>query len=156
MSMTAIRLIALAAIALLPFGVVAEISGVTATNNLQWRPAPDGLPKGAEFALLYGDPGKVGEFVIRIRMPKGYSVPPHKHASLERLTIISGGLRYGMGQQIDPAAEKYAHAGDFIVAPAEMGHWVTTNDETVLQLDSVGPFSITYFNPKDDPRMAQR
>jgi hypothetical protein len=31
-------------------------------------------------------------------------------------------------------------------------HFAWTKEETVVQLNGVGPWGITYINPKDDPR----
>ena len=36
-------------------------------DQLQWGPAPSTLPKGAQFAVLAGDPGKAGPFTIRLK-----------------------------------------------------------------------------------------
>ncbi len=134
----------------------ADSAGIVAKDSMAWNPAPAALPAGAKIAALYGDPSQGGPFVVRIQLPKGYKVPPHKHHALEMLTVISGDVRYGMGQRLDPAAENIARAGDFIVTPAETGHWVIANDDAVLQLSSIGPFEITYLDPNDDPRAGQR
>lgn len=145
------------ALGLLTLGVFAqERAGVLPANDLTWKAAPTSFPQGAEFAPLYGDPSKGGPFVMRIRLPAGYKIAPHKHSAAETLTILSGELRYGTGDTYDPAVETFAHALDFIVTPAEAGHWVQANADTVLQLSSIGPFTMTYLNPQDDPRTAQR
>ena len=47
-------------------------------DNLKWGPAPPTLPKGAEIAVLSGDPFKDGVFVIRLKMPSGYKFPASK------------------------------------------------------------------------------
>src|SRR5215831_12799769 len=57
----------------------AEQHLVFSPDKIQWGPAPDVLPKGAEAALLYGDPTKEGQFALRLRLPSGYHVPPHSH-----------------------------------------------------------------------------
>jgi hypothetical protein len=33
-----------------------------------------------------------------------------------------------------------------------MVHFAFADEDTVIQLDSMGPWSLTYVNPKDDPR----
>src|SRR5262245_3228339 len=50
-----------------------------APQDIKWGPAPAMLPPGAEAAVLFGDPSKEGLFVLRLKFPKGYRVPPHKH-----------------------------------------------------------------------------
>lgn len=157
MRVSKITAIGATALGLMLFEAAAQDNaGVLSANSLSWQAAPTSFPRGAEIAPLYGDPAKGGPFVLRIRLPAGYKIAPHKHGSLELLTIISGELRYGMGNEYNPALETFAHAGDFIVTPAETGHWVQANAATVLQLSSIGPFTMTYLKPQDDPGAAQR
>ena len=58
--------------------------------DLKWGPGPASLPRGATMALLSGDPGKSGVFVIRLNMPAGYKIPAHHHPTDEYVTVISG------------------------------------------------------------------
>jgi hypothetical protein len=59
-------------------------------NKLVWAPLEvDGLPEGAEVALLRGDFGKDGVEAI-LRIPPGYHVPNHTHTSDEVYLWISG------------------------------------------------------------------
>jgi len=46
-------------------------------DRLQWGPAPPVLPKGAQFAVLSGDPTKAGPFTLRLKAPAGYKIPAH-------------------------------------------------------------------------------
>jgi hypothetical protein len=43
-------------------------------------------------------------------------------------------------------------AGSFGYWPAGMKHFVWSDGETVVQLHGIGPWSIQYVNPADDPR----
>jgi len=54
----------------------AEEHVVISPAKIQWGPAPPVLPAGAKAAVLYGDPTKEGQFALRIKLPKGYHVPP--------------------------------------------------------------------------------
>src|SRR4051812_41620769 len=58
--------------------------------QVQWGPAPPVLNKGAQAAVLSGDPSKTGPFVIRLKMPAGYRVAPHWHPTDEHVTVLSG------------------------------------------------------------------
>src|SRR5207253_6471324 len=71
--------------------------------DLQWADAPPSLPPGAKMAVLSGDPGKAGPFTVRMQAPAGYKIPPHTHPTDERVTVISGNFRVGMGDKIDEA-----------------------------------------------------
>jgi hypothetical protein len=119
--------------------------------NIQWR-AADSLPAGAQIAVLDGDPSTEGVFTMRIKMPDGYRVPPHWHAQQERVTVLSGTLHLGHGDAFDERAAKALPVGTYSSMPAEMTHFAWMSGETVLQLSSMGPWTITYVNPADDPR----
>src|SRR5690348_7705036 len=56
---------------------------------LNWVPAPDVFPAGAEMAVLQGDPSAAGEiFTVRMRMPDGYIIPAHWHPTDEHVTVL--------------------------------------------------------------------
>jgi quercetin dioxygenase-like cupin family protein len=120
--------------------------------DLKWGPAPPGLPPGAKFAVLSGDPGKEGLFTIRIRFPAGYTVPPHHHPSDELVTVVDGQVALGMGDKLDRAKMKNLVQGGYAVAAKDMNHYVTTKSGGIVQITSNGPFKITYVNKADDPR----
>jgi len=125
---------------------------ILADADLKWGAAPPALPKGASLAVVTGDPGQPGPFTIRIRFPAGYQVPPHWHPTDEHVTVLSGTVAFGMGDKVDPAAMKELTAGGFARMPAEMRHYVTAKTEATLQVHGVGPFTLNYVNPADDPR----
>ena len=63
------------------------------------------LPKGAMVAVMVGDPTKAGSVVVqRVKFPANYQVPPHTHPYDETVTIITGAMRLGMGDKVDPSA----------------------------------------------------
>src|SRR5206468_11230048 len=45
-------------------------------DAIQWGPFPAGGP-GSQLAVVSGDPGKVGPFVIRLKTVDGFRIPPH-------------------------------------------------------------------------------
>jgi quercetin dioxygenase-like cupin family protein len=121
-------------------------------NEVKWAPAPASLPKGAEVAVLYGDPAKDGLFAMRIKLPKGYHIPPHTHPKPEVVTVLSGTFGLGMGETADQSKAKPLPAGSFFAFPPGMAHYVYTDEETIVQLNSTGPWGVNYVNQKDDPR----
>ena len=125
-----------------------------APDALTWVPGPPSMPKGQTVAVLAGDPGKSGLFILRARVPDGYVVPPHWHSQAEHLTVLSGQMHIGMGDTLDRSKGEAIGPGGFVVMPANMRHYVWTTGETVIQVTSMGPFDITYIDPKDDPRTA--
>ena len=110
------------------------------------------LPAGAEAAVLYGDPAKEGQFALRIKLPGGYHVPPHTHPVDENVTVISGKFQLGMGETADQSKADALPAGSFSSLPPGMAHYVYTDEETVIQINTMGPWGLEYINPDDDPR----
>ena len=123
-----------------------------AADDYQYRPAPDSLPPGAQLAVLHGNPAEEGMFIIRLRFPAGYSVPPHSHPSSEYITVISGNVSLGMGDRFDRSAARALGPGGFAIAPATMNHYAFTDQGATVQISSDGPFQVTYVKPADDPR----
>ena len=126
-----------------------------AAEAIQWGPAPAAVPKGAQMAVLAGDPGKPGPFVIRLKMPAGFKIPPHQHPSAEAVTIISGNFGFGMGEKFDESHAEKLGPGGFVDLPANMNHYAFAVSEVVVQINSAGPFAIKYANPADDPSKTQ-
>jgi len=128
-------------------------SGIQAkTHALKWGPAPAGLPKGAEVAVVSGNPEKAGPFTIRLKFPADYAVPPHHHPSNEVVKLLSGTLHYGMSDKLDMAKARTLTAGHTVVMKAKMNHWVHAPGPATVQVSGKGPFQIVYVDPKDDPR----
>jgi quercetin dioxygenase-like cupin family protein len=124
-------------------------------DQLQWGPAPPVFLKGAQMAVLSGDPSQTGPFTIRLKTPAGYKIAAHSHPTAERVTVISGNFHFGMGDKLDEAKAEKLGSGGFVDLPAKMNHYAFMSTETVVQIDSEGPFAITYVNPADDPSKSQ-
>jgi quercetin dioxygenase-like cupin family protein len=124
-------------------------------NDIKWSPGPPSIPPGSQAAVLYGDPGKDGLFALRLKLPKGYAIAPHTHPKPEIVTVISGTFTLGMGESADRSKAKPLNAGSFFAMHPGMAHFAFTDEETVIQLNSTGPWTLTYVNPKDDPRKTQ-
>ena len=125
-----------------------------AAKGMKWMDASGaGLPAGAQMAVVKGDPSKAGEFTIRVKMPAGYTVPPHSHPGDEVVRVMGDGtLSYGMGDKLDRANVGSLTKGYHVTMAAGMNHYVFTTDPIELQVSGTGPFAITYANPADDPR----
>jgi quercetin dioxygenase-like cupin family protein len=123
------------------------------SNDVKWGPAPPSLPPGSQFAVIEGDPSKAGgTYVIRAKMPDGYSIQPHFHPVTENVTVLEGTLLVGMGDKFDASMGKELTVGSFASMPKGVRHFAQAKGETVIQVHGVGPFEITYVNPADDPR----
>jgi quercetin dioxygenase-like cupin family protein len=130
----------------------AQSAEVTATPmELKWGPAPPVFEKGAQMAVVSGDPGKAAPFVVRLKVPAGYKINPHFHPTDENLTVISGTFAVAMGDKFEAAGMKAMPAGSFALMPAQMHHYAMAKTAAVVQVHAVGPFALTYVNAADDP-----
>jgi quercetin dioxygenase-like cupin family protein len=125
---------------------------ILAAAEVKWSPGPGSIPPGAEAAVLYGDPGKEGLFAMRLKLPKGYVIAPHHHPKPEIVTVISGTFLLGTGDTADRSKAQALPAGSFFAMSPGMAHFAFTDEETVVQLNSTGPWGLNYVNPSDDPR----
>ena len=127
-----------------------------AADAMKWGPAPPVLPAGAKLAVLQGDPGKSGEYTIRLSGPDGYKVPPHWHPTTENVTVISGIFHVGAGDDIDTSKADAVTAGGFVSLPAHMHHYAWLEGPTVVQVHGMGPFKLTYIHASDDPMKGKK
>lgn len=135
-----------------PSAVVGQVI-VVHDGDIKWSPGPGSLPPGAQFALIEGDLAKAEPITLRLRFPANYRIPPHFHSVIEHVTILSGTLHVGMGDTADYETGVALSEGSFAAMPAKMTHFAWSGPAGVtFQLHSVGPWSITYINPSDDPR----
>ena len=121
-------------------------------EKLIWMKGPPSLPAGARMAVVSGDPGKAGPFVIELSFPNGYSVPPHSHPTTEKITVKSGEFLYGMGDEVKAREMKVMKPGNSGEMPAGVHHYAKARGRTVVSVSSTGPFVINYVHAKDDPR----
>jgi quercetin dioxygenase-like cupin family protein len=124
--------------------------------DLKWGDAPPSLPAGAQIAVLEGDPGKAGQFTIRLKTPAGFKIPAHTHPTAEGITVISGSFYMGTGPKLDEAAGHEMSVGAFALMPAGTQHFAYSKSECIIQVHSIGPFQINYVNPADDPRNTKK
>ena len=136
-----------------PITAIAADDHVTVSaDQLKWVPAPPAFPKGAQMSVLAGDPSKEGLYVIRLKAPAGYKVPPHVHPNDENATVLSGTFHIGMGGTFDDKKGQTLKTGGFTKVIKGMQHYAWFTEETIIQVHGMGPQGIAYVNPADDPR----
>ena len=124
-------------------------------KDAKWSPAPPLLPKGAEIAVLDGDPTKPVLYAVRLKFPAHYAIPAHSHPTDEHVVVTSGALVFGMGDVLDKGSRTNTKltVGGFVDASANVNHFAfTRGEETTIVLYGVGPVEFNYVNPNDDPR----
>ena len=120
--------------------------------QVAWGPAPPILPPGAKAAVLEGDPKQAGPFTMRVSFPDGYRIAPHFHPADERVTVIQGTFQLGMGDKFDAAALSSLPAGTYVSMQPGTHHFARAKGATIVQINGVGPWKLTYVNPADDPQ----
>jgi quercetin dioxygenase-like cupin family protein len=135
-----------------PLQAAEQHHAAVAVENVEWGPAPPSLPPGAQAAALFGSPREAGPFVLRLKFPAGFVVPPHRHSKDEFVTVISGRFGVESGEKLDTASGTALPAGSFFHLPNGTPHYAWADGETIVQINGVGPFDVTYVNPNDDPR----
>jgi quercetin dioxygenase-like cupin family protein len=121
-------------------------------EDVDWEPfAP--FPPSARLAVLVGHPTEPVPYVIRVKVPTGVKLMPHRHEEDRVYTVISGVFYIGRGDQFDEEKLEAYPPGSIVVLPGDTPHfhWAKSG-EYVTQVTAVGPISLTYLNPEDDPR----
>ena len=124
---------------------------IVTPNDLKWADVPS-LPPGAKIAVLEGKMSDAGPITARLKFPANYKVPAHFHPGVERVTVLSGTINFGMGDKLDPKKTTAVGPGGFLIMPPGMNHFVWTREEAIAQINVIGPWTVTYVNPADDPR----
>lgn len=137
-----ILLIALVVIVFGRIAVAATAPAITTPDATNWTPGTGGY-QGTSVAVLLGDPSKPGMYIMRLKIPAGTNLPPHVHGDTENVTVISGTLWVGLGKTVDKNTMKPLAAGTFATIPANFPHYAMTKDETVIQIEGMGPESMT-------------
>jgi hypothetical protein len=121
-------------------------------NDIPWGPVPAFVPPGAQLAVVEGNPlAATGDYTIRLKMPSGYKIAPHWHPKRENVTVISGTLKFGMGDHFEESKMQGFPAGSFAYLDPDMHHYVMASGETIVQIHGMAPVQFNYINPSDDP-----
>jgi quercetin dioxygenase-like cupin family protein len=121
-------------------------------EDIDWKPFP-AFPPGARLAVVVGHPTEPGPYVVRVKVPDGTKLMPHKHPEDRIYTVMSGVFYIGLGETFDGDKVKAYPPGSVIVLPGETWHfhWARAG-EYVTQVTAIGPLGLEYRDPHDDPR----
>lgn len=132
---------------LLPGIVLASLSVVSATPALPqgavtravlpihdgaWGRGPAGWPGGSQFAVISGDPGRAGPFMIRVELPSGYRLPSYRRPRDESIVVLVGSI------EVDT---RTLRSGSFIRLRAAERHSLSTKSGAIVQIFGDGPFA---------------
>ena len=120
-------------------------------EDIDWKPFP-AFPPSVRLAIVVGEPSEPGPYTIRVKVPSGVKMMPHRHPEVRVYTVMSGVFYIGLGDQFDGDPP-----GSVIVLPGNTSHfhWAKSG-EYVTQVTAIGPLGPEYLDPGDDPRRRQR
>ena len=85
-------------------------------EEIDWKPFP-AFPPSARLAVLVGEPTQAGPYLIRVKVPSGVKLMPHRHPEDRIYTVMSGVFYIGLGDQFDGDKVKAYPPGSVIVLP---------------------------------------
>ena len=121
-------------------------------EDIDWKPFP-AFPPSVRLAVVVGHPSEPGPYTIRVKVPHGVKLMPHRHPEDRVYTVLSGVFYIGLGDQFDADKLQAYPPGSVIVLPGDTSHfhWAKSS-EYVTQVTAIGPLGLEYLCAKDDPR----
>ena len=117
---------------------ITPITSWSCQGDLEWVDA-GGIPPGAKNAAIKAPLNEAVPFTFRVKFPADYKIPAHWHPAVERVTVLSGTFNFGTGDKLDTTKSKALTPGSFEIMPAKTNHFAWTSEETVVQIQGVGP-----------------
>ena len=122
------------------FGIPAGVAYLLEEST--WHDAPPGMPPGARFAVISGDPFEKGPFVMRVRLPAGYMLPPYRRPNEEQMIVLAGAITVGTGGESGAATVRTLTSGSYTSLAAGELHFAHTMNGAIVQIFGMGPFEI--------------
>ncbi|MGD0300886.1 MAG: cupin domain-containing protein [Bryobacteraceae bacterium] len=121
-------------------------------EDIDWKPFA-AFPPSVRLAVVVGNPSEAGPYTIRVKVPHGVKLMPHRHPEDRVYTVLSGVFYIGLGDQFDADKLQAYPPGSVIVLPGDTSHfhWAKSS-EYVTQVTAIGPLGLEYLSAKDDPR----
>lgn len=122
------------------------------SEDIDWKPFP-AFPPSIRLAVIVGQPSEPGPYTIRVKVPRGEKLMPHKHPEDRVYTVISGIFYVGLGDGFDANKLEAYPPGAVVILPGNTPHfhWAKSG-EYVTQVTATGPLGLEYIDAKDDPR----
>ena len=121
-------------------------------EDIDWKPFA-AFPSSVRLAVLVGEPTHDAPYTIRVKVPHGVKLMPHRHPEDRIYTVISGVFYIGLGDLFDADKLQAYPPGAVVILPGNTSHfhWAKSG-EYVTQVTAIGPLGLEYINSKDDPR----
>jgi hypothetical protein len=122
------------------------------SEDINWKPFA-AFPPSVRLAVIAGQPSEAGPYTIRVRLPHGVKLMPHRHPQDRVYTVISGVFYIGLGEQFNPEKLEAYPPGNVIAPPGSTSHFLwAKSGEYVTLVTAIGPLGLEYLIAKDDPR----
>ena len=110
--------------------------------ELVWNDFPS-LP-GVKIALIEGPLDRPVPIMFRLKFPAKFKVPSYWQSGIEHITVISGTLHLGVGSDTDLSQTRSLGLGSLAIMQPRIPHYMWSNEETIAQVHSTGPWSMHY------------
>ena len=132
-----------------------EVFKAILPEDIDWKPFA-AFPPSARLAVIVGQPSEPGLYTIRVKVPHGVKLMPHRHPEDRIYTVISGVFYIGLGKEFDADKLEAYPPGAVIVLPGDTSHfhWAKSGDY-ITQVSAIGPLGMEYVSPRDDPRNSE-
>ena len=122
------------------------------SEDIEWKPFA-AFPPSVSLAVIVGQPSQAGPYTIRVRVPRGVKLMPHRHPEDRVYTVIAGVFYIGVGDQFDPEKLEAYPPGSVVVLPGNTSHFHWAKScEYITQVTAIGPLGLEYVSTSDDPR----
>ncbi|WP_410819092.1 cupin domain-containing protein [Micromonospora sp. 050-3] len=90
---------------------------------------------------------------MRVKLPAGERLMPHRHQEDRVYTVVSGIFYVGLGDEFGDEKLQAYPPGAVVVLPGGTPHfhWAKSG-EYVTQVTAIGPISLEYVDARNDPR----
>jgi quercetin dioxygenase-like cupin family protein len=126
------------------------------SEDMDWKPFA-AFPPTVRLAVVVGQPTEPGPYTIRVKVPRGVRLMPHRHPEDRVYTVIAGVFYVGLGDQFDAEKLDAYPPGSVIILPGDTPHfhWAKSS-EYITQITAIGPLGLCYLSAGDDPRNSKR
>tara|TARA_R110000868_G_scaffold822_1_gene6082 strand:- start:9534 stop:10025 length:492 start_codon:yes stop_codon:yes gene_type:complete len=137
-------------------GISAKEFNYINSENIVWKSFP-AFPKNVKLAILVGNPTKPEPFIVRVKVPNGEKIMPHKHPEDRIYTVISGVFYIGIGDNYDESKLQAYPPGSVVVLPGNTPHFhCAKSGEYITQVYAIGPLGLEYLDEQNDPRQKSK
>jgi quercetin dioxygenase-like cupin family protein len=112
------------------------------SEEIEWKPF-DAFPPSVRLAVVVGEPSDEGPYMVRVRVPHGVKLMPHRHPEDRIYTVISGVFYIGLGDKFEADKLNAYPPGAVIILPGNTSHfhWAKSG-EYITQVSAVGPLGL--------------